>query len=78
MSARNRAAYNWHILRSIGEKLRDVFEADMSKPLPGKIEKLMTRFEDAERAASAQPAKVAHPAKTPPDDAVVPPVAPPG
>jgi hypothetical protein len=71
VSARNRAAYNWHILRSIGEKLRDVFETDMSKPLPDRIEKLMSRFEEAERAASVRPAKTTN------DDAVAPPAAPP-
>ena len=72
MSARNRAAYNWHVLRSIGEKRRDVFEADMSKPLPEKIQNLMSRFEEAERATSARPVKTAN------DDAVMPPAAPPG
>ena len=69
MSARNRATYNWHVLRSIGEKLRDVFEADVSKPLPDRIATLMSRFEEAERDTKA------HPVDAAPDDTLVPPSA---
>ena len=73
MSARNRAAYNWHILRSIGEKLRDVFETDMSKPLPDEIALLVRKFEEAERATNARAVEASR------DDAIEPPATtPPG
>jgi hypothetical protein len=69
VSARNRAAYNWHILRSIGEKLRDVFEADMAKPLPGEIAELLRKFKETERGTNARPLDASH------DDAIEPPAA---
>jgi len=47
MSARRRATYNWHILRTIGEQLRDVFKADLSRPLSPEMMELVDRFADA-------------------------------
>jgi hypothetical protein len=70
-SARNRAAFNWYILRSLGEKLHEVFEADMSKPLPSEIANLLDRFEDAQRQSASRPRELHR------DTAVVPSPSPP-
>jgi len=46
-SARRRAEYNWFILKGLGDRLRDVYEADLGAPLPGQLTKLVDLLVDA-------------------------------
>jgi hypothetical protein len=43
-SARRRAAYNWFILKGLGDRLREVYDADLAAPLPDHLTKLVAQL----------------------------------
>jgi hypothetical protein len=61
-SARRRAAYNWFILKGLGDRLREVYEADLAAPLPDHLTKLVEQLAEPAQEQGAMD-------ETPPDNA---------
>jgi len=56
------------ILKGLGDRLRDVYEADLNAPLPYQLAELMGLLADAASEPAGQPVTAAHggPSASPP------------